>query len=48
MAFFFCVEGTSNWNIYLGLLINLPTQLHEDTNEFMFQQHGAPPHFRYF
>jgi hypothetical protein len=37
---FLCVEEMSNWNIYLGLLINLPVpQIYVHTNEFMFQRH---------
>lgn len=46
---FFFEEGTVNGDAYLAMLQNwLMEKLHEEESaDFIFQQDGAPPHFRY-
>jgi hypothetical protein len=41
-----CVENTVTGYSYLDMLTSwLLPQLEEDSNDFIFQQYGAPPHF---
>jgi hypothetical protein len=43
---FFFMENTVTGNSYLDMLTSwLLPQLEEDSNDFIFQQYGAPPHF---
>jgi hypothetical protein len=42
----FFIENTVTGMSYLDMLMNWTTpQLHEDSHEFIFQQHSAPAHF---
>lgn len=47
---FFFEGGTVNGDAYLAMLQNwLMEKLHEEESaDFIFQQDGAPPHFRYY
>jgi hypothetical protein len=44
---FFFAEGTVTGQSYLDMLkLWMMPQMQEDSNDFLFQQDGAPPHFR--